>query len=200
MRKHGIEGRTPRRYKRTTQEDATRSAIPDLIQRDFSAAQPNQKWVADVTNLVTREGWLYLAAVMDLYSRSIVGWAMQPSMTADLVCEAVRMGTTNRHPPSGLIHHSDRGSQYTSRVFQELLAKHQIRPSVGKTGDCYDNAAMESFFATLKRECVNQRVFDSRRQAKSEVFKYVEVFYNRKRLHSTLGYHSPLEFERLTVS
>ena len=200
MKKHGLEGRTLRRYKQTTVADPERSVLPDLIHRDFSATEPNQRWVADVTYLATREGWLYLAAVMDLYSRSIVGWAMQPYMTAELVCDALRMGVSNRHPSADLIHHSDRGSQYTSQMFQNLLTDLHMRPSVGRTGDCYDNAAMESFFATLKRECVNQRVFDSRRQAKSEVFKYIEVFYNRQRLHSTLGYLSPLEFERLSVS
>ena len=200
MKKHGLAGRTPRRYLRTTQADGKRSVLPDLIQRDFSATQPNQKWVADVTYLATKEGWLYLAAVMDLYSRSIVGWSMQPYMTAGLVCNALRMGVSNRHPPAELIHHSDRGSQYTSQAFQNLLTSQHMRPSVGRTGDCYDNAVMESFFASLKRECVQQRIFSTRRQAKLEVFKYIEVFYNRHRLHSTLGYCSPLEFERLTVS
>ena len=200
MKKHGLEGRTPRRYLRTTQADGKRSVLPDLIQRDFSATQPNQKWVADVTYLATKEGWLYLAVVMDLYSRSIVGWSMQPYMTAELVCNALRMGVSNRHPPAELIHHSDRGSQYTSQAFQNLLTSQHMRPSVGRTGDCYDNAVMESFFASLKRECVQQRIFSTHRQAKSEVFKYIEVFYNRQRLHSTLGYLSPLEFERLTFS
>lgn len=200
MRKHGLEGRTPRRYQRTTYSDPKRVGLPDLIQRDFSATQPNQKWVADVTYLATQEGWLYLAAVMDLYSRSIVGWSMQPDMTAELVCNALRMGVSNRHPPVDLIHHSDRGSQYTSQAFQNLLASQHIRSSVGRKGDCYDNAVMESFFATLKRECVQQRIFSTRRQAQSVVFRYIEVFYNRQRLHSTLGYHAPLEFEHLAVS
>ena len=134
MKKHGIEGRTPRRYKRTTHADPERSVLPDLIQRDFSATQPNQKWVADVTYLATKEGWLYLAAVMDLYSRSIVGWAMQPYMTAELVCDALRMGVSNRRPPPDLIHHSDRGSQYTSQMFQNLLTRPAYASQCGADG------------------------------------------------------------------
>jgi putative transposase len=195
MRQHGIAGITPRRTQRTTRAAAGHVPLPDLVQRDFTATRPNEKWVADMTYLATHEGWLYLAVVMDLYSRTVVGWAMQSRMTADLVCEAVRMGIKNRHPASGLVHHSDRGSQYTSAVFQELLAAHDIRPSVGRTGDCYDNAAMESFFATLKRERIQRRIYETRAAARSTVFQYIEVFYNRQRLHSTLGYCSPLEYE-----
>jgi putative transposase len=195
MRLRGIRGVTLRRKQRTTHAAEEDAQLPDLLQRDFTATQPNQKWVADMTYLATHEGWLYLAVVMDLYSRTIVGWAMQPRMTADLVCEALRMGLKNRQPASGLIHHSDRGSQYTSAVFQELLAAHEIRPSVGSTGDCYDNAAMESFFATLKRERIQHHIYATRAEARTAVFQYIEVFYNRQRLHSTLGYCSPLEYE-----
>lgn len=195
MRQHGIEGITPRRTQRTTRAAKEHAKLPDLVQRDFTATHPNQKWVADMTYLATREGWLYLAVVMDLYSRTIVGWAMQPRMTAALVCEAVCMGIKNRRPASGLIHHSDRGSQYTSAVFQELLTVHDIQPSVGRTGDCYDNAAMESFFASLKRERIQRRTYATRAAARTAVFQYIEVFYNRQRLHSTLGYCSPLEYE-----
>lgn len=195
MRLRGIRGVTLRRKQRTTHAAEEDAQLPDLLQRDFAAIQPNQKWVADMTYLATQEGWLYLAVVMDLYSRTIVGWAMQPRMTADLVCEALRMGLTNRQPASGLIHHSDRGSQYTSAVFQQLLVGHAIQPSVGRTGDCYDNAAMESFFATLKRERIQHQSYATRAEARTVIFQYIEVFYNRQRLHSTLGYCSPLEYE-----
>lgn len=175
MRQRGIRGVPSRRKPRTTQAAAEAAQLPDLVQRDFTATQPNQKWVADMTYLATQEGWLYLAVVMDLYSRTIVGWAMQPRMTADLVCEALRMGLTHRRPASGLIHHSDRGSQYTSAVFQELLTVHAIQPSVGRTGDCYDNAAMESFFATLKRERIQHQIYATRAEARTAVFQYDET-------------------------
>lgn len=190
----------PRRKRvRTTQADPQAAYAPDLLQRDFQAQVPNQKWVADITYIPTAEGWLYLAVVVDLFSRMVVGWALLPQMTADLVLLAVQMAVNRRQPPADttLIHHSDRGGQYTSTAVQDLLARHQIRASMGSTGDCYDNAAMESFFSTLKRECVVRHIFTSRAVARTVIFDFIEVFYNRVRRHSALGYLSPLAFEQV---
>jgi len=190
----------PRRKRvRTTQADPQAAYAPDLLQRDFQAQAPNQKWVADITYIPTAEGWLYLAVVVDLFSRMVVGWAMLPQMTADLVLLAVQMAVNRRQPPADttLIHHSDRGGQYTSTAVQALLARHQIQASMGSTGDCYDNAAMESFFSTLKRECVARHIFTSRAVARTVIFDFIEVFYNRVRRHSALGYLSPLAFEQV---
>jgi len=153
--------------------------------------------VADITYIPTDEGWLYLAVVLDLFSRHIVGWAMAQRMTDDLVLSALQMALLRRQPPAGVIHHSDHGGQYTSTRTMALLAAHDLLASMGSVGDCYDNAAMESFFATLKREEVHQAHYATRNQARLGLFRYIEVFYNRQRLHSTLGYLSPLEFEQL---
>jgi putative transposase len=170
---------------------------PDRLRRDFTADRPNQKWVADITYIPTREGWLYLAVVMDLFSRRIVGWSMQQRMTDDLVIQALRMAVAGRHLPEGLIHHSDRGGQYTSASTQALLDRHHIRASMGSKGDCYDNAAMESFMASLKRERTHRRTYTARSEARADLFWYIEAFYNRERLHSTLGYLSPADYEEL---
>ncbi len=199
MQQAGLAGYPRRKQVRTTQADPNAGYAPDLLQRDFQATAPNQKWVADITYIPTTEGWLYLAVVVDLFSRMVVGWAMLPQITADLVLLAVQMAVHRRRPPpdTALIHHSDRGGQYTSTVVQALLSRHQIQASMGSTGDCYDNAAMESFFATLKRECVARHTFDSRAVARTIIFDFIEVFYNRVRLHSTLDYRSPRAFEQL---
>jgi len=197
MQAHRLRGRPAHLKVSTTQRATEAPPIPDLLERDFTASAPNQKWVADITYIRTGEGWLYLAAVMDLFSRMIVGWAMLPRITEDVVCLALQMALHRRVPPANLIHHSDHGSQYTSRTFRELLAQHQIQLSMGSTGDCFDNAAMESFFATLKRECVCAQIFPSRAVARTTIFEYIETFYNRVRRHSALDYHSPFEFEQL---
>jgi transposase InsO family protein len=169
----------------------------NLLNRDFHADQPNQKWVADITFIPTAEGWLYLAGVLDLFSRKVVGWEMSNRIDADLVERALRMALYQRQPGRGLIHHSDRGSQYASHQIRNLLAANQIQVSMSGKGNCYDNAVMESFFGTLKNEWVHHQRYQSRYQARLDIFKYIEGFYNTVRLHSTLGYMSPNEFEAM---
>ena len=172
------------------------SPAPTLLDRDFAAAAPNRKWAADFTYIWTGEGWLYVAVVMDLYSRRVVGWSMQPSMTAQLVLDALTMALWRRGQPTHLLHHSDQGSQYTSEDFQRLLAAQGITCSMSRRGDCWDNSAIESFFATLKKERVSRSVYATRDAARADVFDYIEMFYNPRRRHSTLGQVSPAEFER----
>ena len=195
MRNAGIQAKMKKRFKVTTKVNPKAQAAPNLLQQDFTAPTANQRWVADITYIPTAEGWLYLAAVLDLYSRRIVGLAMSERMTADLVAIALEQALTRRKPSIGLIHHSDKGCQYTSHQFQALLKEKDIIVSMSGTGNCYDNAAMESFFHTLKTEHVHFEQFKTRHQAQTSIFEYIEVFYNRKRRHSTLGYLSPLAFE-----
>lgn len=196
-------GRQRRRGKRTTVSDpAAKGVLEDLLQRGFSPDQlePNQAWVGDISYLRTGEGWCYLATVIDLASRRVVGYAVADHMRADLVCDALKMAIGLRQPGPGLIFHSDRGSQYTSAAFRELLARHQVRQSVSRPRQCWDNAVAESFFATLKVEMVYRQPLPTRRAARAAVFDYVEAFYNRKRLHSSLGYRTPVEYEEGRVS
>lgn len=167
----------------------------NLLDRDFTASAPNQKWVADFTYVWTAEGWLYVAAVMDLYSRRIVGWSMKANMTSQLVTDALMMALHRRGRPRKVLHHSDQGSQYTSEQFQALLADSGIVCSMSKRGDCWDNAAMEGFFSTLKTERLSRRIHRSRDECRAEIFDYIERFYNPRRQHSTLGYVSPMQFE-----
>lgn len=181
----------------TTRQRLGARTAPNLLNQDFSAAQPNQKWVGDITFIETIEGWLYLAVILDLYSRRVVGWAMGDRIDAKLVENAWKMAVINRRPPAQLLHHTDRGSQYTSEAYWNLLQSAQCQVSMSRTGNCYDNATMESFFATLKGECVTQ-TFRSKSEARSLIFEYIEVWYNRQRLHSSLGYLSPVEFEQLS--
>jgi len=196
MKTAGIQGKTRRKYRpRTTDSDHTLPIAANLLQRDFTAAAPNRKWVADITYIATAEGWLYLAVVMDLFSRMIVGWSMADHLKASLVCDALKMAVARRRPAAGLIHHSDRGVQYASDAFAQLLAEHGITASMSGKGDCYDNAAMESFFGTMKTELPDE-VFAGHALARSAIFDYIEVFYNRQRLHSTLDYVSPATFEQ----
>lgn len=174
-----------------------RSILADnLLNRQFQADAANQKWVADFTYLWTAEGWLYVAVVLDLYSRRIVGWSMQSSMTSQLVADALMMAVWRRGKPVELLHHSDQGSQYTSEHFQELLKEHNITCSMSRAGEVWDNSAMESFFSSLKTERTARKVFRTREQARAEVFDYIERFYNPTRRHSTLGYVSPIAFEK----
>jgi len=168
---------------------------PDLVERRFEPTARDEVWAADITYVPTQEGWLYLAPVMDLCSRKIVGWSMDSSLEASLVARALEMAIERRRPPAGLIHHSDRGVQYASGECQQLLASHGLRASMGRRGECLDNAPVESFFATLKTELVHHRRYRTRAEAKSEIFEYIETFYNRERMHSSLGYLSPAEFE-----
>lgn len=195
MHDAGIQAKMKKRFKITTKVNPKAQAAPNLLQQDFTAVTVNQRWVADMTYISTEEGWLYVAAVLDLYSRRIVGLAMSDRMTTDLVTTALQQALIRRNPGTGLIHHSDRGCQYTSHQFQALLKEKGMIVSMSGTGNCYDNAAMESFFHTLKTEHVHFERFKTRQQAQNSVFEYIEVFYNRKRRHSTLGYLSPLNFE-----
>jgi putative transposase len=195
MKKAGIQAKMKKRFKVTTRTNPKAEPAPNLLQQDFCSLKPNQRWVADITYVDTGEGWLYLAAVMDLFSRRIVGLAMSDRMTADLVSDAVKQAIIHRQPGADLMHHSDRGCQYTSFSFQKLLKKNHIMVSMSGTGNCFDNAAMESFFHTLKTEHIYFEYYRTREQAKQSIFEYVEVFYNRKRRHSTLGYLAPCVFE-----
>jgi putative transposase len=173
---------------------------PNLLNQEFQAKQANQKWVADITYIPTREGWLYLSVVMDLYSRKIVGWSMKAEMTTELVEDALKMALYERQPDPGLLHHSDRGSQYASSQIRQLLDVHHITVSMSRTGNCYDNAVMESFFSTMKGEWVNFQTYRTRAQACQDIFAYIAGFYNRVRLHSTLGYLSPEQFEAKDIN
>jgi putative transposase len=167
-----------------------------VLDRQFMADAPNQKWVADFTYIWTAEGWLYVAAVIDLFSRRVVGWSMQAEMTAQLVTDALVMAIWRRGKPDALLHHSDQGSQYTSEQFQRLMGERGVTGSMSRSGNCWDNAAMESFFSSLKTERVGRKVYRSRDEARADVFDYVERFYNPTRQHSTIGYKSPIDFER----
>ena len=196
MRLYHLRARGRRRFKVTTQSRHAYPVAPNVLGRDFTASGPDQKWVADITYVRTGEGWLYLAAVMDLFSRRIVGWAMDQHLNTALTSRALRMAVAARQPRAGLIHHSDRGFQYANPVYQALLRTHHIQASMSRRGDCYDNAAMESLFGTLKSELVHGRSYRTRQEAKTDLFAYMEMFYNRQRRHSALAYQSPAEFER----
>jgi putative transposase len=180
----------------TTRSDPKARFAPNILNRDFHAEAPNTKWVTDTTSVDTSEGWLYLAVILDLFSRRVVGWAMAATEDEELVTLALRMAVARRHPEAGLLHHSDRGSEFTSNGYLALLAQEGIEVSMSRTGNCYDNAAMESFFATLKKECTHRQHFQSRAQARQAIFEYLECFYNPIRLHSTLEYVSPVAFEQ----
>ena len=179
----------------TTYADPAATPAENVLDRAFEAEGPNQKWVADVTYIATGSGWMYLAAVLDLYSRRIVGWAMAANQDEALVEQALSMAMTHRKPEVGLLHHSDRGCQYTSHAYQAFLKDHGIRVSMSRKGNCWDNAVMERFFGTLKRECTSRACFATHEEARTALFEYIEVYYNRVRKHSTLGYLSPVLFE-----
>lgn len=196
MRAGNIVAKQKRKRKITTNSHHNYPVAPNLLNRDFRAKVPNKKWVTDITYIPTAEGWLYLAVVMDLFSRMIVGWAMDATMSAELVKKAFKMAVTNRKPFKGLLHHSDRGSQYASELYRSMLADYYVRVSMSRTGNCYDNAVAESFFSTLKREQVDEQDYLTRQQAKTDIFSYIEGFYNPERRHSTLDYLSPAEFEQ----
>jgi transposase InsO family protein len=200
MRQHGWRAKAARKYKATTNSNHKLPVAPNLLKQDFHANKPNEKYVSDITYIWTEEGWLYLAVVMDLYSRMVVGWAIDKRMTATLVMDAMQMALWRRKMPKNVIVHSDRGSQYCSRAYQNLLAKHGLICSMSRRGDCYDNAAMESWNHSLKVEAIHGEKFQTRRQAKAQVFEYIDIYYNRKRLHSRLGYLSPTDFEDKLVA
>jgi putative transposase len=197
MRDQGLFAKRPRHRTITTHSELGAQVAPNLLQRDFSADEPNTKWVADTTYIWTAEGWLYLAVVLDLFSRLVVGWSMAAIQDATLVTQALRMAVARRRPQAGLLHHTDRGSTYTSEDYQALLQQEGMVASMSRTADCYDNAAMESFFHSFKGECIDGQSFQTRAQARSTTFDYLETFYNRTRRHSTLHYMSPLAYEQL---
>lgn len=194
MRENGLRSR-PRRRRLPKDTGYRAAASENLLDRSFEASAPNQKWVADFTYIWTAEGWLYVAAVIDLFSRRVVGWSMNVNMTSQLVADALVMAIWRRGKPDALLHHSDQGSQYTSEQFQRLMADHGITCSMSRSGNVWDNAAMESFFSSLKTERTARKVYRTRNDAKADVFDYIERFYNPKRRHSTLGYLSPMDFE-----
>ncbi len=197
MKEAGIVVRYRKRYRVTTNSDHQEPVFPNRLERNFEASAPNQKWVSDITYVWTREGWLYLAVIVDLYSRCVVGWSLSERMQSTLVCDALQMAVWRRRPQRGeLIHHSDRGSQYASKAFRKLLTQHGIEGSMSRKGDCWDNSVAESFFATLKSERIRWRSYATRAEAKQDIIDYVVMFYNSQRLHSYLDYQSPNEFER----
>ena len=198
MRAQALRARPRRRgLPADTGERRVDAIAPNLLDRQFEAEGPNKKWVADFTYIWTAEGWLYVAAVIDLFSRRVVGWSMKAEMTAQLVTDALVMAIWRRGKPDALLHHSDRGSQYVSEQFQRLLADAGVSCSMSRAGNVWDNSAMESFFSSLKTERVRRKVYRTRDQARADVFDYIERFYNPKRRHSTIGYVSPAEFERM---
>lgn len=197
MREAGVWVRYRRRYRVTTDSNHRQPVFENRLKRDFSAKGPDQVYAGDITYVWTQEGWLYLAVVIDLYSRKVVGWSMNKRMTSTLVCDALRMALWSRHPARGqLVHHSDRGVQYASRAFGQLLDSHGIAGSMSRKGDCWDNAVVESFFGTLKSERIHWRSYQTREEARADIAQYITMFYNSHRLHSYLGYQSPNEFER----
>ena len=194
MREHGIRARHQRRYKATTDSKHALPVAPNLLDRNFAPQAPNQAWSSDITYVWTDEGWLYLAVVLDLFNREIVGWSIKSRMTADIVMDALTMAWFRRKPTPGLIHHSDRGSQYASHAFQSKLTAYGMTCSMSRKGNCWDNAPAESFFGSLKNERVHGARYATRDEAIADIFDYIEIFYNRSRRHSTLGYHSPVQF------
>ncbi len=200
MRRQNLRAKAARKYKATTNSKHTLPVAPNLLAQDFTAKAPNQKWVSDITYLWTDEGWLYLAVIIDLYSRLVVGWALAERMTADLACQALQMALWRRKMPKKILLHSDRGSQYCSTAYQALMKKHRLVCSMSGKGNCYDNACAESFFHTMKVETIHGERFATRTQMRHTVFEYIEVDYNRTRRHSANGYISPMAFEALKAA
>jgi putative transposase len=196
MRVENLRGQRKQKQPRTTNSQHSHPVAPNHLNREFHTTRPNEKWLADITYIPTAEGWLYLAVVLDLFSRKIVGWAFAATLESSLVEQAFRMAVQNRTTLTGLLHHSDRGSQYAGDAYQRLLIDQQVQVSMSRTGNCYDNAPMESFFSTLKCEHVHFQHYRTRQEAQTDIFAYIVGFYNRQRRHSSLGYLAPEEFER----
>jgi len=196
MREADMSARRKQRRVLTTRRDASHPVAPNVLNRAFTATEPNKTWVTDITYIPTVQGWLYLAVILDLYSRAVVGWSMSTSCDATLVESALKMAVARRRPQAGLLHHSDRGCQYTSHAYCQQLELLGMVVSMSRKGNCWDNAVMESFFGSLKEECVGSTVYPSHEQARCSLFEYLEVYYNRQRRHSTLGYVSPLMYEQ----
>lgn len=198
MQALGLKAMQAKKFKVTTDSNHSKPVAPDLIEQDFSAMSPNQKWTSDISYVWTDEGWLYLAVVIDLYSRTVVGWSMSRRMTQQLVCDALTMALFRRWFPKGTIIHFDRGSQYCSKQYQRLIKNNGLRCSMGRKANCYDNAVTESFFHTLKVELVHRERYTTRRSARSSIFEYIETYYNRQRKHSAIGHRVPMLFEQAT--
>lgn len=202
MREEGVQARVRRKFKVTTQSAHKQPVTPNLLDRRFALEQhptPNTAWTADITYIPTREGWLYLAVILDLAARRVVGWAIRPRLTHELTLAALGMALQHRRPRGGGLHHSDRGVQYASMAYQQLLRSAGFTPSMSRPGDCWDNAVAESFFATLSKELLAHQTFATRDEAKRELFEFIEVWYNRQRRHSALGYRSPAEYEEAVL-
>ncbi len=199
MRAAGLVGCHRRRRARTTVAEPTHVPAPNLVARDFRASVPNRLWLGDITYVATHEGWLYLAVLLDAHSRRVVGWAMADHLRAELATDALAMALRARRPPPGLVHHTDRGSQYTAATYRAMLADREITVSMSRAGECLDNAVAESFFATLKAELVDAHTWPTRAAARTAIFEWIEVWYNRQRRHSTLGYLTPVAHERQVV-
>lgn len=195
MNKNNIFSKVKKKFKATTNSKHNLPISANILNREFTVASPNTHWVGDISYIWTDEGWLYLATVIDLYSRAVIGWSLQKHMTTKLIEDALLKAIWNRKPKSGLIFHSDRGSQYASRDFKKILRNYQIVSSMSRKGNCWDNAVAESFFRTIKTELIYHCRYKTRKEAKKDIFEYIEVFYNRKRIHSSIGYISPMEFE-----
>jgi transposase InsO family protein len=195
MRGMGPTPPRPRRHRKTTVQEPTHPVAPNELARDFTATRPNERWVTDITYVWTLEGWAYVAVIVDLFSRAVVGWALDATLATSLPLAALRSALQRRRPEAALLHHSDRGCQYTSAEYRSALAALDITVSVSRTGNCWDNAVAESFFATLKNELVHRRTWRTRNELRAAVFEYIEVFYNRRRLHSSLNYKTPAEVE-----
>jgi putative transposase len=200
MRNNGIVAKTKRRFKVATDSRHKLPVAENILNQDFTADKPNKAWVSDITYIWTREGWLYLAVILDIFNRKIVGWAMDSRITRDLVIKAFTMAVRRQKPKPLAIFHSDRGSQYASYDFRKLLEKHEFIQSMSNTGNCYDNAIMETFFHTLKTELIYFERYETRLEARRSIFEYIEVFYNRIRRHSSLGYLSPVDFQKLAMA
>ena len=200
MNENGIRAKHKRRYKATTDSKHNLPVAPNLLDQNFEASAPDQTWTTDITYVPTGEGWLYLAVVLDLYTRMVVGWSMQERMTRELVIDALRMAWFRRRPKPGLIHHSDRGSQYCSHDYQAVLKEYGMLASMSRKGNCWDNAVTESLFGSLKNERVHHRRYATRAQAKQDLFEYIEAFYNRRRRHSALGYASPAAYHAAWIA
>lgn len=196
MREMGLVARFRRKRVSTTDSAHDQPIAPNVLNRDFNPAAPNQAWVTDITYIRTEQGWLYLAVVMDLFSRRVIGWAADDNLRTELVLDAFRTAISRRLPSPGLVHHSDRGSQYASHAYQQVLAQHGVICSMSRSGNCWDNAVIESFFSTLKTELVHRVRWATKSDARSALIRYIEIFYNSKRKHSSLGYRSPAEYER----
>jgi transposase InsO family protein len=196
MRALGLCGRSPRRFRVTTRSDPSHRVEPNILDRNFTASRPNEAWVTDITYISTAEGWSYLAAILDLHSRAVVGWSLGTTLSAELPLTALDAAVRRRGRHEELLHHSDRGCQYTASEYRKALAGHGIRVSMSRKGNCWDNAVAESFFSTLKTELIHRTVWKTRNELRAAVFDYIEVFYNRRRLHSSVGYRPPEEVER----